>query len=103
MASASKSAVPTFAACVAPHTLLRFATRRRFGFAAVRKRGDPHARTGKVARGLAHHTGPLGADAETRFAWSTDRRDRARDQEPAQFRQQFLKSHNLRPSASFTI
>src|SRR5262249_57605544 len=56
----------------------------------VRKRGDPHARTGKVARGPAHHTGPLGTNTETRLTRSADRRYRARNQEPAQFRQQLL-------------
>ena len=58
--------------------------------AAVRKRGSPHARTGDLAGGFAHHAGPPGADAEARLAWSAHRRHRARDQEPAQFRQQFL-------------
>ena len=58
--------------------------------ALVRKRRGPHARAGEVAGGLAHHTGPSGPDAEARFAWSAHRWHRARDQEPAQFRQQFL-------------
>ena len=44
----------------------------------------------EIAGGPAHHTGPPGADAEACLAWSADRRHRPRDQEPAQFRQQFL-------------
>ena len=55
--------------------------------APVRKRGGPHARTGRIAGGLAHHAGPSGADTKARFARSAHRRHRPRDQEPAQFRQ----------------
>ena len=44
----------------------------------------------RVTRGVAHYTGPPGADTEARVAWPAHRRHRARDQEPTQFRQQFL-------------
>ena len=69
------------------HDLCRPSGDRDRECSPVRKRGGPHARTGCIAGRLAHHTGPPGADAEARLAWSTDRRHRARDQEPAQFRQ----------------
>ena len=46
----------------------------------------------KLAGGPAHHAGPSGPDTEACLTWSIDRRHRARDQEPAQFRQQFLWS-----------
>ena len=58
--------------------------------ALIRKRRNPYSRTGKIAGGLAHRAGSPGPDREARLAWPTDRRHRARDQEPAQFRQQFL-------------
>ena len=58
--------------------------------AAVRKCRGAHARTGEVAGGPADRAGPPGADREARLARPTDRRHRARDQEPAQFRQQLL-------------
>ena len=58
--------------------------------APVRERRGPHARIGKVAGGPANGAGPSGADREARLARPTDRRHRARDQEPAQFRQQLL-------------
>ena len=59
--------------------------------ALVRKCGSPHARTGKVVGGPAHHTGSSGADTEAGLARAAHRWHRARDQEPAQFRQQFLR------------
>ena len=49
-----------------------------------------HPRTGEIAGGSADRAGPPGPDREARLARPTDRRHRARDQEPAQFRQQFL-------------
>ena len=58
--------------------------------APVRKRGGAHARIGEVAGGLADRAGSPGPDREARLARPADRRHRARDQEPAQFRQQFL-------------
>ena len=51
------------------------------------------ARTRELASfagGFAHHAGPPGPDTEAGLARSAHRRHRARDQEPAQFRQQFL-------------
>ena len=56
----------------------------------VRERRSPNARIGRIAGGSAHHAGPSRADAKACLARSTDRWHRARDQEPAQFRQQFL-------------
>ena len=58
--------------------------------APVRKRGSSYARTGEIAGGFADRAGPPGPDGEAGLARSTDRWHRARDQEPAQFRQQFL-------------
>ena len=52
-----------------------------------RKRRGSHARTGRIAGKSAHHAGPPGPDAEARLAWPAHRGHRARDQEPAQFRQ----------------
>ena len=43
-----------------------------------------------LAGGFAHCAGPPGPDREARLARPIDRRDRPRDQKPAQFRQQFL-------------
>ena len=43
-----------------------------------------------LAGGLADRAGPPCPDREARLAWPTDCRNRPRDQEPAQFRQQFL-------------
>ena len=74
----------------AGHDLCRPGGDRNRERAAVRKRRGPHTRTGRIAGGLAHHAGPPGPDTEARLAWSAHRRHRARDQEPAQFRQQFL-------------
>ena len=74
----------------AGHDLRRPGGDRDRECAAVRKRGSPHARTGEVAGGFADRAGPPGPDGEARLAWSAHRRHRARDQEPAQFRQQFL-------------
>ena len=51
---------------------------------------NSHSRAGEVAGALADCTRPSGSDREAGIAWSTDCRHRARDQEPAQFRQQFL-------------
>ena len=56
--------------------------------------GNSHsARRGRggIAR-FADGTGPPGSDAEARLARPAHRRHRARDQEPAQFRQQFLRA-----------
>ena len=41
----------------------------------------------EVAGGFANHARPPSANTETCLAWSAHRRHRARDQEPAQFRQ----------------
>ena len=57
----------------------------------VRKRRGPHARTGRLARGTAHYARSSRADTETCLTWATDCRYRARDQESAQFRQQFFR------------
>ena len=57
--------------------------------AAVREVRGAHPRTGEVAGGFADRAGPSGADREARFARPIDRRHRPRDQEPAQFRQNF--------------
>ena len=43
-----------------------------------------------LAEGFADRTGPPCPDGEARLTWPADRRYRTRDQEPAQFRQQFL-------------
>ena len=43
----------------------------------VRKCRGPHARTGRIAGEFANHAGSPRPDAETRLAWSTDRRHRA--------------------------
>ena len=59
---------------------------------SVRKRGSAHARTGHLAGGFAHHAGPPRPNTKAGLAWSAHRGHRARDQEPAQFRQQFLGS-----------
>ena len=56
-----------------------------------RKRRGSHARAGCISGKSANHAGPPRPDAETRLAWSAHRGYRARDQEPAQFRQQFLR------------
>ena len=59
--------------------------------ARLSQRGAPtHGRLDRLARRLAHRAGPPGADREAGFARPAHRRHRARDQEPAQFRQQFL-------------
>ena len=59
--------------------------------AAVQKRGGSHARIGGFTGKSAHHAGSPRPNAETCIARPTDCRDRARDQKPAQFRQQFLR------------
>ena len=54
------------------------------------ERWRPARANWRIAGGPAHHAGSPGADAEARLARPAHRRHRARDQEPAQFRQQFL-------------
>ena len=49
--------------------------------------GGPHTRTGEIAGGPAHYTGPPSANTETCLARPANGRHRARDQEPAQFRE----------------
>ena len=46
--------------------------------------------TGCLTGGFADRAGPPCPDAEACLAWPTHRRDRARNQKPAQFRQQLL-------------
>ena len=53
------------------------------------------ARTGRLAGGFADRAGPPRTNGETGLARAAYRRDRARDQEPAQFREQFFR--NLPP------
>ena len=55
------------------------------------ERRGPHTRIGRVIGGPAHDTGPPRPNTEACLSWSAHRRHRARDQEPAQFRQQFLR------------
>ena len=71
-----------------------FADQAAIAIENVRLFESVEARTRELAAlagGPAHHAGSSGADAEARLAWSAHRRYRARDQEPAQFRQQFLR------------
>ena len=49
-----------------------------------------HKGVGRIARRIAHSAGPPGTDREARLARPAHRRYRARNQEPTQFRQQFL-------------
>ena len=52
---------------------------------------EARARTGKIVGGPARDPGPPGPDAEACFPRPAHRWHCARDQEPAQFRQQFLR------------
>ena len=70
-----------------------FADQAAIAIENVRLFESVEARTRELAASLedlAHHSGPPRPDTEARLAWSAHRRYRARDEEPAQFRQQFL-------------
>ena len=58
--------------------------------AAVRAGAGANQGIVALARRIAHRAGSPGADREARFARPAHRRHRPRDQESAQFRQQFL-------------
>ena len=73
--------------------VMTFADQAAIAIENVRLFESVEARTRELAASLERpedHAGSSGADAETRLARPTHRRHCARDQEPAQFRQQFL-------------